>query len=184
MAMPMTRPATALILLAVMALAACQSGAPVAQDRATQDMVQRGASVQTPLAGATEAGCWATDTVPAHHESVMETVVITPALLDARGRELQPAVVAQGAHLAQVRPAEDRLFAVPCPEVMTAEFVAALQRALSVRGHYAGPPTGEMDSATRDAVRAYQRPQGLDSAVLSLAAAQHLGLIALPRNAY
>lgn len=179
MAKPMTRPAKALILLATLVLAACQSGAPVAQD-----MVQRSASTQAPLAGAAEAGCWATDTVPAHHESVMETVVITPAVLDARGREVQPAVIAQGPHLAQVRPAEDRLFAVPCPEVMNAEFVAALQRALSVRGFYAGAATGAMDDATRAAVRAYQRPQGLDSTVLSLTAAQQLGLIALPRSAY
>ena len=33
-----------------------------------------------------------------------------------------------------------------------------------------------MDTATRAAIRAYQRPEGLDSGVLSLAAARKLGL--------
>lgn len=57
--------------------------------------------------------------------------------------------------------------------------VAALQRALDARGIYQGAITGEMDAATRDAVRRYQADQGLDSAVLSLAAARQLGLVAV-----
>lgn len=35
---------------------------------------------------------------------------------------------------------------------------------------------------TRAAVRRYQKPQGLDSGILSLAAARKLGLVALERD--
>ena len=53
------------------------------------------------------------------------------------------------------------------------------QRALAARGYYAGPITGVMDRRTQAAIRAYQRPQGLDSAMISLAAARQMGLIAV-----
>jgi peptidoglycan hydrolase-like protein with peptidoglycan-binding domain len=40
-----------------------------------------------------------------------------------------------------------------------------------------------MDARTRAAVRAYQKPEGLDSGILSLAAARRLGLVAVERPA-
>jgi peptidoglycan hydrolase-like protein with peptidoglycan-binding domain len=36
-----------------------------------------------------------------------------------------------------------------------------------------------MDNRTRAAVRRFQKPQGLDSGILSLAAARKLGLVAI-----
>jgi len=175
----MTRPVAVLTLLAALALSACQSGQPVAHD-----MVQRADTAQAPLAGSAGPGCWATDTIPARLEPVLDEVVITPARTDAQGRVQQPAVIAQRERMVEVSAPEDRMFAVPCPELMDGEFIAALQRALAVRGLYAGAVTGAMDSPTREAVRAYQRPQGLDSGVLSLDAARHLGLVALGRDAF
>ena len=65
---------------------------------------------------------------------------------------------------------------------MTPEFISSVQRALDVRGFYSGALTGRMDARTLRAVRKYQAPQGLDSSVLSLAAARKLGLVALPRD--
>lgn len=174
----MIRSAT-LILLAAFALAACQSGQPVAQD-----MAQRADTVQPTLSGAARAGCWATDMIPAQAAPLLEEVVITPARTDAQGRVTEPAVTAWRERMVETGAPEERLFAVPCPEVMNAEFIFALQRALSVRGLYSGSVTGEMDSATRQAVRAWQRPQGLDSGVLSLDAARQLGLVAIGRDAF
>ncbi len=75
---------------------------------------------------------------------------------------------------------EETAFRVPCPEVMTVDFIATLQRALAVRGHYDGPITGRADPATRNAVRAFQKAQGFDSPILTLDTAQRLGL--LPAN--
>jgi peptidoglycan hydrolase-like protein with peptidoglycan-binding domain len=59
---------------------------------------------------------------------------------------------------------------------LTEDFVSSLQRALSARGLYSGPISGRMDRQTRRGVRNYQAPLGLDSGILSLAAARKLGL--------
>ena len=114
-----------------------------------------------------EGACWANDRIPA----VTQTVLVPVA-----GRE--------GVHPQEriLRPAEDRLFAVPCPEQIDADMIASLQRALLARGHYAGPITGTWDEATSQAVRRLQAPQGLDSGVLSLQAAQMLGLVPVSRS--
>lgn len=72
-------------------------------------------------------------------------------------------------------------FETPCPDVLTPDFVAMLQRALAARGFYTGPATGEMDAATRAAIAAYQSKGGLMSDTLSVAAARQLGLIAVQR---
>lgn len=155
---------------------------------ATPELVQRAdvapASLDGGAVSAGAGGCWATDVVPARLERVIEEVEVSPARRDAQGRIIEPAVMVQGEHMIETHPAEERLFAVPCPEQLDAAFISALQRALHVRGVYAGPVSGTMDAATREAVRRYQTPQGLESAILSLEAAQQLGLIALPRDRF
>ena len=72
---------------------------------------------------------------------------------------------------------EETAFRVPCPELMTADFIATLQRALAAREFYDGPITGRADPATRRAVQAFQRAQGFDSPILTLDTAQKLGLL-------
>ncbi|MFZ0099241.1 MAG: peptidoglycan-binding domain-containing protein [Gemmobacter sp.] len=73
-------------------------------------------------------------------------------------------------------------FRVPCPEVMTPEFLASLQRALQARGFFRGAVTGTMDAPTQQAVRDYQQSLGLDLPILTLAAAQSLGLVPVARE--
>ncbi|MGP9790421.1 peptidoglycan-binding domain-containing protein [Roseinatronobacter sp. NSM] len=75
-------------------------------------------------------------------------------------------------------------FRVPCPEQMTTEFIATLQRALHARGQYDGPITGQADSQTRAAVQRFQKSNGFDSPILTLETAQNFGLlpIELGRN--
>ena len=97
-------------------------------------------------------------------------------MLDHRGHlalDLRPAPL-----LAVVEERRELWFETPCRSEMTPEFVASLQRALKVRGHYQGPISGEMTARTRRAIRSFQKPQGLDSAILSKAAARQLGLVA------
>jgi hypothetical protein len=144
----------------LVALAACQTGT-------SEPEVRRAEPVQAPFSTIPSDACWATDRVPA----VLETR-FTPT---GPGGAQEPSEVV-------VRPAEDRLFAVPCPDQMAGDFTASLQRALQARGHYSGPITGETDEATADAVRQFQAPQGLDSGILSLEAAQLLGLVPVPRD--
>lgn len=122
-----------------------------------------------PLSATPSDACWATDQVP----PVVQTVYVD-----------NPATGAREPHEITVSEAETRMFAVPCPAQMTSELTSSLQRALIARGHYAGAVTGEYDSATAEAVRRFQAPLGLNSARLSLDAAQQLGLVALPRSAF
>ncbi|MCB1388811.1 MAG: peptidoglycan-binding protein [Rhodobacteraceae bacterium] len=156
----MLRPVVPLLVLA--ALAACQAAGP-------EPAVGRAESLpDAPVAvAAGGAACWATDRIRAQTET---TYVEVPGQSGLQPRERL------------LRPAEDRLFAVPCPDQIDADLVASLQRALTARGLYAGPVTGSMDAATSEAVRRYQAPLGLDSGILSLDAAQQMGLIAIPRD--
>lgn len=122
--------------------------------------------------------CWSRDETPARIETVTEQILVAPAVLDASGALLRPARYRTETRQRILRERESLWFRTPCPEALTPEFVASLQRALAARGLHRGPVTGRMDADTRAAVRAWQRPRGLDSAVLSLAAARALGLVA------
>jgi hypothetical protein len=55
-----------------------------------------------------------------------------------------------------------------------------MRAALAARSLYDGPVSGRIDTATSAAVQRYQAGTGLDSPILSLAAARGLGLIATP----
>ena len=149
-----------ILMCSVALLAGCQTGT-------AEPEVRRAEAAVTPLNTASGDACWATDRVPA----LTETVFVET---DADG--------AREARERQVRPAEDRLFSVPCPTQMEGDFHASLQRALTARGLYSGAVTGDFDTETADAVRRFQAPQGLDSAILSLQAAQQLGLVPVPRD--
>jgi len=120
--------------------------------------------------------CYAQDVTPAVIETVTEHVVVTPAERDEAGRVIRPGSFRT--HTRQ-RIVEDRRaiwFETPCAAQDDPAFIASVQRALRARGVYQGPISGVMDRRTRTAIRRFQDPQGLDSGVLSLAAARLLGL--------
>jgi len=150
----------ALALLALTALlAACQPGLPEPQ-------VLRAESSMDPLTSVPGQACWDTDQVPAVTQTVFDEA--------ADGARTPREVI--------VRPAEERLFAVPCPEHVSDDFIASLQRALRARGHFTGTISGDMDAPTEAAIRSFQAPQGLNSAILSLEGAQQLGLVPVARG--
>jgi hypothetical protein len=122
--------------------------------------------------------CWGEDVTPAVIETVTEQVLDSPAQTDAAGQVIRPASYRTETRTRIVQDRGTVWFRIPCPEDLTLEFVASLQRALKARGIYVSPVTGQLDAATRDAVRRFQAPRGLDSPVLSLGAARELGLIA------
>jgi hypothetical protein len=129
------------------------------------------------LAAVVLAGCQAgPDTAPADRARLPEAAVAAAAPIDPDACWAQARVaLPQGG-------AEDRLFAVPCPDRLTPDLWASVQRALAARGLYSGPITGTPDAATGEAVRRFQAPLGLDSPVLSLDAARLLGLVPWPRH--
>ena len=70
----------------------------------------------------------------------------------------------------------------PCPDRLTPDLIATLQRALKVRGLYDGAVDGRLGSGTRAAVKRYQAARGLPTDVLTFQSAKELGLIAYSRE--
>ncbi len=126
-------------------------------------------------------GCHGTDATPAVIETVTEHVMVQPPSVSTDGTVTYPAIYKTETRQKIVEQRREQMFEALCESDFTEQFVASLQRALAARGHYKGPVTGEMTARTRSAIRAYQKPQGLDSAVLSMAAARQLGLIQVER---
>ncbi len=132
--------------------------------------------------GAAPGSCWGKSVTPAIVETVTDQIVLQPAQIDTNGTVLSPAIYKTETRQAIVRERRETWFETPCDAALTPSFVASLQRALQARGLYRGNVDGQMDGRTRAAVRRYQKPQGLDSGILSLAAARQLGLVALDRE--
>lgn len=164
-------------------LAACQPvPVPEAPGRAdlAAEVVRRSQSAGPPASE--EGSCWANEVTPAIIETVTEQVEVTPAWIGPDGAVLAPASYRSVAHQKIVQDRESIWFLTPCPDTVTVDFIATVQRALKARGFYLLPLTGQMDAATRDAIRRFQTPLGLDSPVLSLAAARDLGIVATDRR--
>lgn len=170
--LPAPRLGAALILCAVGLLAGCLPPG-TGPDAPARGLV----GVRSADPARDGAGCFARDVAPAVVETVTEQRLLRPAERAADGRILRPAVYRTERVQRILRPRQELWFETPCEEDLTPDFIASLQRALAVRGFYHGPITGAADAATRRALRAYQRRNGLDSAVLSLAAARQLGLV-------
>jgi hypothetical protein len=171
----MKSPFVLLPLLA--ALAACQSSLPLTGPN-EPEIVQ---TLQEAPPGAAPGTCWGKDVTPAVIETVTEQVLLQPAQVRGDGTVEEPAIYKTETRQAIVKERRVTWFETPCASVQTPDFVASVQRALKVRGLYRGPVTGQMDARTRAAVRAYQKPEGLDSGILSLAAARRLGLATVER---
>lgn len=175
----MIRPLSLLRLAALLPLAACAAARAPEVARFREPPVDAaGADIPE---GADPDACYGRDVTPAVIETVTEQVLLRPAGRDADGAPA-PAVWGSRSHPRIVEERREVFFETPCPDQMTPDFVASLQRALQARGLYAGPITGEADPATRSAIRAFQRSQGLDSSALSIAAAKRLGLVVYDRD--
>lgn len=130
--------------------------------------------------GASPGTCWGKKDTPAVIETITEQVQLSPAETDATGRVLRPATYATVTRQAILQERVTTWFETPCATVLTPEFIASVQRALTARGLYTGPITARLDPRTRAAIARYQKPQGLDSDRLSLDSARNLGLVAIP----
>ncbi|OIQ44643.1 MAG: peptidoglycan-binding protein [Roseobacter sp. MedPE-SW] len=166
---------TAPLLACLSLFVAMGLGACVPQDPLT------GVAPPSPEAppGAPPGTCWHRNTSPAIIQTVTDQVLVTPDVRDATGQILQPAVFRTVTRQDIVQPRRETWLETPCQEQMTPEFIASLQRALAARGFYHGATSGQIDRATRIAIRRYQKDAGLDSSTLSLDTARKLGLIAI-----
>lgn len=176
---PPTRMAQAVVLS--LCLAAC-AGGPFPQAPGDIDLMQGvlprdGSTPPEVPAGA----CWATNVVPAVIETVTEQVQASPERRAADGTLIAPASFRTETRQRIVSDRREVWVETLCEADLTVDTLSTLQRALKARGVYREPLTGVMDAPTRAAIRAWQRPRGLDSDVLSLAAARALGVVAAPR---
>lgn len=146
-----------LTLAGTLLLAACQSGHPDAAS---------GGDARAETAQRADTGFQGPDADAPRVDGCLASAMLAEAGGDAEGARTQ-----------------EHRFAVPCPDQMTGDFTASLQRALIVRGYHEGAATGVMDEETAQAIRRFQRPRGLDSDILSLDAARALGLVVMDRSA-
>ena len=125
--------------------------------------------------------CHSRDDTPAVIETVTDQVAV-PEVVDGAGRVLKAARYDTQTRQRIVSNRQEIWFETPCREVWTEDFIASLQRALIAREVLAGPPSGQMDGPTRNAIRTFQVNLGIDSDVLSVAAGKRLGLIPYERS--
>ena len=172
-----------IFLAALGGLTACQSTTPV-EDSFTSvinPVTTSGASGVQVTRGygppdANPQSCYGREVDPAVIETIIEQVMVEPEQLDRDGNVRRPAVFVTATEQRIIEDRTETWFETPCAMEGNADYITNLQRALTARGLYNGPATGVMDRATARGIRAYQQPQGLDSGVLSLAAARQLGL--------
>lgn len=171
--MPRPHRPLAALLAALTALAACSDPQAVSRDTPP-------AEGPPPLAEHTDDGtCRARDVQPAIYEQIMGEVQVVQAEIAEDGTVLRPPIYRKAPVPRVVRERGEITFEAPCPEQMTPEFIASVQRALAARGYFAGNVTGTLDAPTTAALRAYQSERGLNSAQLSLETARALGLVAV-----
>lgn len=121
--------------------------------------------------------CWGKTVTPAIIETVERDVLVQPAQISTDGRIQQPPIYKSETRTEIVEPRREDWQRVPCTSDLSPDLIASLQRALTARGFYAGPPTGEMDRLTQAAIRRYQAENGgPDSGILTVRAARSLGL--------
>lgn len=161
--------ATWMVALAGAVAAGCAAPGPEVTRAPTGPDPTLGYALAPP--GADPSLCYGRDVTPARIETVTESVEVAPSVFETQTSRRV------------TRERGEISFETPCPPQLTEGFVGSLQRALKARGLYVGPITGRMDAGTRAAIRAYQAPRGLDSAMLSMRAAREMGLAITELNA-
>jgi hypothetical protein len=160
-------------LLAILALIACD--APL-NGTGEPNLVQTLAEAPP---GAAPGTCWGKLVTPAVIQTVTDQILVQQPTVLEDGTITAPGIYKTETRQDIVTERKVTWFETPCPADLTPDFVASLQRALTARALYRGSTTGEMDARTRAAVRKFQKQEGLNSGILSLAAARKLGLVAV-----
>lgn len=165
-----------LALLPAFALAACMV-APEGVTRADpgDEVVITDFTLGPP--GARPGACYGKDATPAVIEQVTERILVEEPVFGPDGTIIKPARYEDRSSHRIVAGREEIYFETPCPPRWTPDFIASVQRALTARGFYHAPASGRLDQATRQAIRAFQLKNGLNSAILSTESARVLGLV-------
>jgi hypothetical protein len=163
-----------LALLAAQGLVGCGPQVPVSAPETLELTAEAipGDAARQPEGPA--GACWGRDTIPAVIETETVTRLVAPATATS------PATYRSESHQKMVRDTKTVWIRTPCYDQLTPDTILTLQRALRARGYYLGPLEGMLSPETMTAVRRFQEDHGLDTKVLSLKAAQMLGLVLTP----
>jgi len=127
--------------------------------------------------GARPGACYGKDVTPAVIEQVSEKILVAEPEFGPEGNIITPAKYEERTTQQLVTGREEIYFETPCPPRWTPDFIASVQRALKARGIYKGAVSGDLDQATRQAIRSFQLQTGLNSGILSTENARALGLV-------
>lgn len=164
-----------LLLAAGLALAGCLAAPEPPQAGLDDEVVITDFTLGPP--GARPGVCYGKDVTPAVIEQVTEKVLVAPPEIGPEGNVIRPAKYEEKVSQRVVTGRDEIFFETPCPPRWTPEFIASVQRALAARGVYRGAITGTLDAETRNAIRAFQIADGLNSGILSTESARKLGLV-------
>jgi len=171
-----TLPARAAGLMLAGALAACTPAAePTARLDLGGEVIITDFTLGPP--DARPGACYGKDVTPAVIEQVTERVLVAEPEISTEGNILKPAEYQERTTQELVTGRDPIFFETPCPPRWTPDFIASIQRALKTRAIYTGPVSGDLDPATRAAIRNFQIARGLNSAILSTESARALGLV-------
>ncbi|MFK7874229.1 MAG: peptidoglycan-binding domain-containing protein [Paracoccaceae bacterium] len=127
--------------------------------------------------------CWSKTETPAILRSRTETIQVQPAEISSDGIVLSPPVFRDITRPVILKEREVTWFQNMCAADLTPDFTSSLQRALEIRGDYAGAITGVLDAKTRNAIRKYQIREKIatpDPQTLTIDAARRMGLWIAP----
>lgn len=172
----------ALVMGALGALASCAATPSNAPETATRAAIAEAPAPLPPAEREANGICRAREITPAVYEHVMGEVQVVQAEIAEDGTVINPPIYRRAPVPRVVQARSEISFEAPCPELLTPEFIASLQRALAARGYFAGNVTGVLDGPTAAAIRKFQAERGLESGQVSLQTARELGLVAVPRD--
>lgn len=165
------------MVFAGLLLAACSPQADTAggvDDTGEEDVITDFALAPP---GARPGACYGKDVTPAVIRREHARKLVAPPVIGPAGNVISPAQYEDSVSDTVVEGRKTVYFETPCPPRWTPDFIASLQRALAVRGLYHGAVSGQLDTETRRAIRAFQLGRGLNSAILSIESARALGLV-------
>jgi len=121
--------------------------------------------------------CYFEKITPAEISTQVETRLTQPEKRNAAGQLVSPVQYETTRTQTITKARSITKFDAVCPEDLTPEFIASLQRAFKARGLFSSTITGSMDTSTRRAILNFQSVRGVKSATVMKATAQELGLV-------
>ena len=123
--------------------------------------------------------CYFEKITPAEISTQVKTLLVRPEKRNTAGQLVLPAQYETTRTQTNTKPRSVTKIDAVCPEDLTPEFIASLQRAFQARGLFFSTISGSMDTPTRRAILNLQIVRGVESATVMKATAQELGLVVI-----